>query len=104
MSQCTGWRGLQCMEGPLCTGHLLCPPASFRLCSPINPCAGLCKLDLVLVSQSVESVWLSALYPVNSMRNRALANAKTDVSVQLCGAACRESPQSKNNTERSVVS
>lgn len=31
------------------------------------------------MSQEVENVWLSGLYPVNSMRNRALANAKTDV-------------------------
>lgn len=40
---------------------------------------GLCKLDLQLVSQEVESVWLSALYPVNGMRNRAIANARTDI-------------------------
>ena len=33
-----------------------------------------CKLDLQLVSQEVESVWLSALYPVNAMRNRAIAS------------------------------
>jgi hypothetical protein len=43
----------------------------------------LCKLDLQLVSQQVESVWLSALYPVNAMRNRALANARTDVILLL---------------------
>ena len=40
---------------------------------------GFCKLDLILISHEVESVWLSALYPVNSMRNRALANARTDI-------------------------
>jgi glycosyltransferase-like protein LARGE len=44
---------------------------------------GLCKLDLQLVSQDVESVWLSALYPVNAMRNRAIANARTDVILLL---------------------
>lgn len=44
---------------------------------------GLCKLDLQLVSQDVESVWLSALYPVNAMRNRALAAARTDVVLLL---------------------
>lgn len=44
---------------------------------------GLCKLDLQLVSQEVESVWLSGLYPVNSMRNRALAGADTDVVLLL---------------------
>lgn len=43
----------------------------------------LCKLDLQLVSQEVESIWLSALYPVNAMRNRALANARTDVILLL---------------------
>lgn len=41
----------------MCT-HL--PPACRRNCP-----AGLCKLDLMLVSQTVESVWLSALYPVS---------------------------------------
>lgn len=45
--------------------------------------AGNCKLDIQLVSQEVESIWLSALYPVNAMRNRALAGATTDVSQQL---------------------
>lgn len=43
----------------------------------------MCKLDLQLVSQTVESVWLSALYPVNAMRNRAIANARTDVILLL---------------------
>ena len=42
-----------------------------------------CKLDLQLVSQQVESIWLSALYPVNAMRNRAIANARTDVILLL---------------------
>lgn len=37
----------------------------------------------MLVSQTVESVWLSALYPVNAMRNRALANARTDAVLLL---------------------
>ena len=55
---------------------------------PRCPCslpaaAGLCKLDLQLVSQSVESIWLSALYPVNAMRNRALAAARTDAVLLL---------------------
>lgn len=51
--------------------------------------AGQCKLDLQLVSQEVESVWLSALYPVNAMRNRALAGADTDVSEPGCsGSVC----------------
>jgi hypothetical protein len=45
--------------------------------------ASLCKLDLQLVAQEVESVWLSALYPVNAMRNRAIANARTDVILLL---------------------
>lgn len=45
--------------------------------------AGLCKLDLVLVSQEVESVFLSGLYPVNAMRNRGLANARTDIVLLL---------------------
>jgi hypothetical protein len=49
------------------------------LCLP----PGLCKLDLQLVSQNVESIWLSALYPVNSMRNRALANARTEAVLLL---------------------
>lgn len=44
---------------------------------------GLCKLDLQLVSQTVESIWLSALYPVNAMRNRALANARTEAVLLL---------------------
>lgn len=44
---------------------------------------GLCKLDLLLVSQEVESVWLSGLYPVNAMRNRGLANARTDIVLLL---------------------
>ncbi len=35
--------------------------------------AGLCKLDLMLVSQTVESVWLSALYPVSIMAHEGLA-------------------------------
>lgn len=43
----------------------------------------LCKLDLQLVSHSVENIWLSALYPVNAMRNRAIANARTDVILLL---------------------
>lgn len=43
----------------------------------------LCKLDMQLVSQEVESVWLSALYPVNAMRNRAIANARTDIILLL---------------------
>lgn len=43
----------------------------------------LCKLDLQLVSQTVESIWLSALYPVNAMRNRAIANSRTDVILLL---------------------
>lgn len=42
-----------------------------------------CKLDLQLVSHSVENIWLSALYPVNAMRNRAIANARTDVILLL---------------------
>ena len=57
------------------------PPFPGR--APPPPAAGLCKLDLQLVSQQVESVWLSGLYPVNSMRNRALAAAKTDVVLLL---------------------
>lgn len=48
-----------------------------------SPPAGLCKLDLQLVSQTVESIWLSALYPVNAMRNRALANARTEAVLLL---------------------
>ncbi|GAB4818755.1 hypothetical protein N2152v2_005801 [Parachlorella kessleri] len=44
---------------------------------------GQCKLDLQLVSQEVESVWLSALYPVNAMRNRALAGVETEVVLLL---------------------
>jgi len=44
---------------------------------------GLCKLDLLLIAQDVESVWLSGLYPVNAMRNRALANARTDIVLLL---------------------
>ena len=44
---------------------------------------GLCKLDLQLISQEVESVWLSGLYPVNAMRNRALAGASTEVVLLL---------------------
>lgn len=44
---------------------------------------GLCKLDLLLVSQEVESVFLSGLYPVNAMRNRGLANARTDIVLLL---------------------
>lgn len=44
---------------------------------------GNCKLDIQLVSQEVESIWLSALYPVNAMRNRALAGATTDVVLLL---------------------
>ena len=54
--------------------------------SPTHPSLrvpGLCKLDLQLVSQTVESIWLSALYPVNAMRNRALANARTDAVLLL---------------------
>lgn len=43
----------------------------------------LCKLDMQLVSQEVESIWLSGLYPVNSMRNRAIANARTDIILLL---------------------
>lgn len=35
------------------------------------------------MSQTVESIWLSALYPVNAMRNRALANARTDAVLLL---------------------
>jgi hypothetical protein len=31
----------------------------------------------------VESIWLSALYPVNAMRNRALAGARTDAVLLL---------------------
>ncbi len=46
--------------------------------------AGQCKLDLQLVSQEVESVWLSALYPVNAMRNRALAGVETEVRPPTC--------------------
>lgn len=42
-----------------------------------------CKLDLQLVSQQMENIWLSALYPVNAMRNRAIANARTDVILLL---------------------
>lgn len=35
------------------------------------------------MSQNVESIWLSALYPVNAMRNRALANARTEAVLLL---------------------
>lgn len=49
----------------------------------ITEAKSMCKLDLQLVSQTVESVWLSALYPVNAMRNRALANSRTDVILLL---------------------
>lgn len=55
----------------------------FRQFHDLAEAKGLCKLDLQLVSQEVESVWLSGLYPVNSMRNRALANARTDVVLLL---------------------
>lgn len=49
----------------------------------VTEAKSLCKLDLQLVSQTVESVWLSALYPVNAMRNRAIANSRTDVILLL---------------------
>ena len=49
----------------------------------VTEAKSMCKLDVQLVSQTVESVWLSALYPVNSMRNRAIANARTDVILLL---------------------
>ncbi|KAL6781671.1 hypothetical protein ACKKBF_B09005 [Auxenochlorella protothecoides x Auxenochlorella symbiontica] len=57
--------------------------AAFRQFHELAEQKGICKLDLQLVSQEVENVWLSGLYPVNSMRNRALANAKTDVVLLL---------------------
>ena len=38
-----------------------------------------CKLDMVLYSEEVRSAVQSALYPVNSLRNAALAQAKTEV-------------------------
>ena len=41
--------------------------------------AGSCKLDMVLYSEEVRSPAQSALYPVNSLRNAALAQALTEV-------------------------
>lgn len=57
--------------------------AKFKQFHQLAEAKGLCKLDLQLVSQTVESIWLSALYPVNAMRNRALANARTDAVLLL---------------------
>ncbi|KAG7673702.1 hypothetical protein KSW81_006894 [Nannochloris sp. 'desiccata'] len=42
----------------------------------------LTPMDTIL-SHEVENIWLSALYPVNAMRNRAIANARTDVILLL---------------------
>jgi hypothetical protein len=41
--------------------------------------AGPCKLDMTLYSEDVASDVMAAFYPVNSLRNRALAQAKTEV-------------------------
>lgn len=57
--------------------------AKFEEFHKLAEAKSLCKLDLQLVSHEVESVWLSALYPVNAMRNRAIANARTDVILLL---------------------
>lgn len=57
--------------------------AKFKKFHQLAEAKGLCKLDLQLVSQTVESIWLSALYPVNAMRNRALANARTEAVLLL---------------------
>lgn len=40
---------------------------------------GPCKLDMTLYSEDVASDVMAAFYPVNSLRNRALAQAKTEV-------------------------
>lgn len=45
--------------------------------------SALCKLDVSLSVQEFASVWLAGLYPVNTMRNRALALARTDVALLL---------------------
>ena len=44
-----------------------------------------CKLDLLLLSQPVANLVEAWLYPVNAMRNRAVANARTEV--QCCWAS-----------------
>lgn len=41
--------------------------------------AGPCKLDMVLYTEEVPSAARSAFYPVNSMRNLALKQARTEV-------------------------
>ena len=39
-----------------------------------------CTLDLIMVTETVPSIELVGLYPVNALRNRALMHAKTEVS------------------------
>jgi hypothetical protein len=46
------------------------------------PCAGMCRLDIVLVSEIIKQHDLWA-YPYNALRNQALSRAETDVSSQL---------------------
>lgn len=50
-------------------------------CAPLA--AGPCKLDMVLYSEAVGSATMAAFYPVNALRNRALAQAKTEVRLSL---------------------
>lgn len=49
--------------------------------------AGRCKLDLQLLSQEMHELQRRDLYPINSLRNRALAAAETDVSGCAAGVA-----------------
>ena len=46
---------------------------------PGLPCAGMCRLDIVLVSETIKQHDLWA-YPYNALRNQALSRAETDVS------------------------
>jgi hypothetical protein len=55
--------------------------AKFKQFHQLAEAKGLCKLDLMLVSQTVESVWLSALYPVSITAGGAGA-------ARGCCAAC----------------
>lgn len=52
---------------------------------------GRCKLDVVLLTEEVESAEMVGLYPVNALRNKALMLSQTEVGGVLCGGrqACR---------------
>ena len=63
---------------PTPPSHARVPVAS-RLPACPPPAAGSCQLDLQLVFEEVAGISQAFLYPINAMRNRALAAARTNV-------------------------